>query len=107
MNKKAHRLTTDNPKGNFETMMNFAYAKDGKVLLRYGAKKCDIDLCEYMATVADCQFTGVSEEDFMNGVCLECGSDCPFGILYTVAVQAAELWAKLKDYEDKEELPTV
>ena len=43
----------------------------------------------------------------MSGVCLECGSDCPFGILYTIAVQAAELRAKLKDYEDKEELHKV
>ena len=25
-----NRLTTDNPHGNFETMMNFAYAKDGE-----------------------------------------------------------------------------
>ena len=97
------RLTTDNPKGNFDTMMNFAYAKDGNVVLRYGARKCDIDLCEYMETVADCQFTGMEAEDYMEGACLECGSDCPFGILYTTATQAAELRARLKVFEDIED----
>ncbi len=30
------RLTTDNPQGNFETMLNYAYDKDGAVVLRCG-----------------------------------------------------------------------
>lgn len=94
------RLTTDKPMGNFETMMNFAYAKGDNVVLRYGARKCDIDLCEYMETVANCQFIGLEAEDYMEGACLECDSNCPFGILYTVAVQAAELRERLKMYED-------
>lgn len=31
-----NRLTTDNPQSNFETMMNFAYAKDRRVVLHFG-----------------------------------------------------------------------
>ena len=31
-----NRLTTDNPTSNIETMLNYAYAKDSRVILRYG-----------------------------------------------------------------------
>lgn len=96
------RLTTDNPNGNFESMMNYAYAKDGKVFLRYGAEKYDIDLCEYMERVtARCE--GTKAKDFEEGACLECNCDCELGILYAVATQAAELRARLKMYEDRDE----
>ena len=98
-----NRLTTDNPQGNFETMMNYAYAKDKNVTLRYGAGKDDIDLCEYMETVANCQYDGLTAEDYMEGACLECNRDCPFGILYAVSIQAAELRARLMEYENREE----
>lgn len=98
-----NRLTTDNPQGNFETMMNYAYAKDGNVTLRYGAGKDDIDLCEYMETVAKCQYSGLTANDYMESACLECDRDCPFGILYAVSTQAAELRARLKVFEDIED----
>lgn len=97
------RLTTDNPQSNFECMMNYAYDKDGRVTLRYGAGKQDIDLCEYMAIVAKSQCESFTADDFMEGACLECDCcECPYGILYTVAVQAAELRVRLKEYEDRE-----
>lgn len=96
------RLTTDNPQGNFERMMNYAYAKNGKVILRYGAEKEDIDLCEFMERVAD-RCEGLKAKDFMKGACVECDADCSLGILYTVAIQAAELRERLKLYENRDE----
>ena len=87
-----NRLTTDNPQTNTEHMLNYAYAKDGRVVLRFGAEEPNIDLCEYMAKVAGKQC----------GVQLT-PDGCPLGILYVVATQAAELRARLKDIEDSEE----
>lgn len=93
------RLTTDNPTNNTQTMLNYAYAKDGRVFLRYGNGKEDIDLCEYVAETATENYCKHTPEEIMDGACMEC--DCPFAILYTVATQAAELREKLKEYEDK------
>ncbi|MBQ5687990.1 MAG: hypothetical protein IIV23_09820, partial [Ruminococcus sp.] len=43
------RLTTDNPIGNFDALMNYAYAKDGNVLIRYANNQENMDLCDYIA----------------------------------------------------------
>ena len=93
------RSTTDNPQSNTETMLNYAYAKDERVCLRYGNGKDDIDLCDYIAEEAkDCC---LSPQDVMDGSCFECGCECSLGILYVLAVQAAELRERLKDFEDE------
>lgn len=99
------RLTTDNPKGNFESLMNFAYAKDNKVFIPQPYKE-DIDLCEYIANSKkkECSCTA---ESVLKGCCLECDRDCELGILYYCAVQAAELRERLKLYEDKIENGTL
>ncbi len=96
------RLTTDSPNGNFETMMNYAYAKDNRVILRYGDGEEDIDLCEYIAKEAKEIGCNLSSDDIMEGSCIEC--DCPLAILYVVATQAAELRGRLKEIEDKNEI---
>lgn len=97
------RLTTDNPEGNLETMLNYAYAKDSEVVLRFAAGKKDISLCDYMEIAAKNQCEGLKAEDYMEGACIECDCACPFGILYAVATQAAELRSRLMEYEDGEE----
>lgn len=102
---KMHRLTTDNPQNNTETMLNYAYAKDGKVFLRYGDGEEDIDLCEYVSRQAKDKICHPSPQEVMDGECMEC--DCELAVLYWVAVQAAELRARLKEYEDKEETKCV
>lgn len=92
------RLTTDEPKNNTETMLNYAYAKDEKAFLRYGNGEENIDLCEYISQQANEKGCDYSVDDVMEGACMEC--DCELAILYTVAVQAAELRGRLKLYED-------
>lgn len=95
------RLTTDNPKTNYETLLNYAYAKDNEVYLRYGNGSSDIKLTEYIAGEACCE---VTPEEIMDGHCHEC--DCIVAILNAVATQAAELRARLKAYEDTGYDPT-
>jgi len=92
------RLTTDEPKNNTETMLNYAYGKDGNACLRYADGQENVDLCEYISKRAKEKGCEVEPGDLMEGACMEC--DCELAILYTVAVQAAELRGRLKMYED-------
>ena len=95
------RLTTDNPTTNTEALLNFARARDGRVILAHVNGLEDMDLCEYVADLAKKQGCNLTPEAVMDGACLAC--DCELSVLYTVAVQAAELRARLKAYEDAEE----
>lgn len=98
-----NRLTADNPCGNFDTMMNFSYAKDNRVVLRFGLGQENIDLCDYVAKASKNECT-LTPEEVMEGACFECDNGyCNLGIIYTVATQAAELRARLKEYEDQKE----
>ena len=94
------RLTTDKPLGNFDALMNHAFVKDRKVLLRYANNQENMDLCDYIAFHAksDC---GINAEEVLNGACIECDDfACSLGRAYLSAVQAAELRERLKMYED-------
>lgn len=96
------RLTTDNPQNNIERMLNYAYAKDYCVFLRYGDGKRDIDLCDYISRKAkehNCDYVQTAD-DVMDGTCMEMGCDCVLSVIYTVAIQAAELRERLKEYEN-------
>lgn len=94
------RLTTDEPENNTETMLNFAYAKDGNVFLRGVDVEnvCDMGLCEYVSREANEKGCKHTPEDIIEGACMEC--DCEIATLYWVAAQAAELRGRLKRYED-------
>ena len=101
------RMTTDTvrndasggPTGNVTRMLNYAYAEDGRVKLLYAGGAEEADLCEYVARCAkqydDC---AIYPCDVQDGACLEC--DCPVAILNIVAIQAAELRARLMMIED-------
>ena len=104
MKTERERLTTDNPNTIDARLLNYCYAKDRRVMLRFAGGEEDVDLCEYVAVnvsnTTDCQITA---DEVMNGACLECYSgECPIGCLYFAAVQAAELRGRLKEYEDLE-----
>ena len=94
-------LVTDKPKNMTESMLNFAYAKNEKVYLMYANGTEDIDLCEYISHLTE-KGCKLSADDVMNGSCIE-GCDCEMAVLYTLAVQAAELRERLKYYESLEE----
>ena len=95
------RLTTDTPHGNFETMMNFAYAKNGEVWLRGADDGKDAELCAYIAKRAF--YLDLCEITNKGDVIEACGAAdcfCAFGALFAAATQAAELRARLAAYED-------
>lgn len=97
-----NRLTTDTPNGNFETMMNFAYAKNGEVWIRgVGAHGEDMRLNEYIFDVmqGDKNYCEVDHPDDFPEFCLD-ACFCEFGALFAAATQAAELRARLAAYED-------
>ena len=98
---KYERLTTDKPINSAEASLNFAIAKDNKVVLRFAGDEEDKDLCEYLFEEAKKHdYNCVSSaEGIMQGDCLAC--DCIINVLYISAVQAAELHARLKMLEDK------
>lgn len=96
------RLTTDNPQTKAEIKLNYAYADGGQIYLRYGEGEENIDLNEYLAGIADKKRCRPTAEEIRDGACLE-GCDCEVAILQTVATQAAELRARLREYENAEE----
>ena len=93
------RLTTDNPITNDDELLNFAYAKDNKVVLRHAEGISDVDLCKFIQRLA----CDVTAEEIMEGACFECENfeHCIYGIAYALGVQAAELRGILKIIEDK------
>ena len=93
-----NRMTTDTPQNNLESLLNYAFAENKRVVLRYADGEENKDLCEYISDKARAMGCDLSPEDIMDGGCMEC--DCVLAVLYAVATQAAELRAKLKRYED-------
>jgi hypothetical protein len=96
------RLTTDNPRSNTETMLNLAHVnKNGWVEIcgmeqpfmdyirqqcrQHGCDLSELDDCELCVAVGECAFSN---------------HECPVFLLHTIATQAAELRARLKQYED-------
>ncbi|MBQ6281494.1 MAG: hypothetical protein IJK69_05505 [Oscillospiraceae bacterium] len=98
-----NRLTTDTPHGNFETMMNFAYAKNGEVWLRGADDGQDAELCAYIAKRAfNLELCGITNKDDVIEACGAGDCFCELGALFAAATQAAELRARLAVYEDTE-----
>lgn len=94
------RLTTDNPKSNHETLMNYCTASDGWAVLKYAGGEENIKLHEYAAKC--CQEHGC--ENMTADMVVEDGLmdcyDCPVAIMYYCGAQAAENNAWLAAYED-------
>ena len=94
------RMTANNPTDNTSQLLNYAYAEDKRVKLAYAGMKHGADLCEYISGEA-CEAglsCAPSPDDVMEGICMQC--DCVFGVLNIVAIQAAELRARLMMIED-------
>lgn len=94
------RLTTNSPSDNYSQLMNYAYGEDKRVKLSYAGMRHGADLCEYISGEAgDAGLScAPSPDDVMEGTCMQC--DCVFGVLNNVAIQAAELRARLMMIED-------
>lgn len=96
-----NRLTTDTPHGYLETMMNFAYAKNGEVWLRGADDGKDAELCAYIAKRAFyLELCGITNKDDVIEACGAADCFCELGALFAAATQAAVLRARLAAYED-------
>lgn len=101
------RLTTDTPDGNFETMLNFVFGKDGWAHIRHDSEEGAVPLTQWAK--AQCILHGCAEfpvetpEAIDEEIC-DCltmdFSDCPIALAYGFAVQACHLRDRLKMYED-------
>ena len=112
------RLTTDAPKNNLESALNLFYAKDGEAwVLRGGSEPAyvDVTLFDYIRSAIlntlgpNTPILDLDNEEIGNVLSegwLFDGNKTVGGIiatLYTAGWVAAELRARLKMYEDKEE----
>ena len=91
------RLTTDHPRGNFETLCNYCRVVDGNCILAYADGEEKVGLIEY------CNREGRKRgclNCIIDGEQPEC--DCEVAVLYAVGTQAGILWERLKKIEDKE-----
>lgn len=96
------RLTKDETTTNVEALLNYAYADGGVVKMAYADGEDDIDLVEYLSRLAKAKGCDCSLEDILYGdTCsFDCGCDCYVNVLNAVAIQAAELRARLQAIED-------
>lgn len=110
-----NRLTTDNPKDNCDTLMNYVYGDNGWARVRLDRKSKNIPLTEWAKSrcLSGCGVCRPEEAEELFGesisqeevdVCLtECymhEPDCVIGMAYLFACQAVHLRSRLKMYED-------
>lgn len=100
------RLTTDTPSGNFETMLNFVYGKDGWAYIRHDGERENVLLTDWAKQ--QCKLHGCDEpfaempEEIDAQLC-DCMMDspiCPVAMAYCFASQAVHLRSRLAAYED-------
>lgn len=100
------RLTKHTPQGNFETMLNYVYGRDGWAYLRSDREHDDVLLTDWVKQ--ECIKRGCTEisdgtpQEIDQAIC-DCAldfGDCPVFLAYTFAVQAVHLRDRLLAIED-------
>lgn len=100
------RLTCENPRDNFSTMMNYVFGKDGWAHIRNDGESADVPLTDWAK--AQCikrgcdEFPGETAEEIDETVCgcIMDGEGCPVALAYCFACQANHLRSRLKGIED-------
>lgn len=101
------KFVTDNPQGNFETMLNFVYSKDGQAYVRADEDGEGVLLVEYarrMCIEHGCdELKDVNDVEVDELIC-DCALDywsCPVFVMYMCACQAVHLRDRLRLHEEK------
>lgn len=101
------RLTTDTPDGNFETMINLVFSKDGWAHIRHDVEKRTVPLTQWAKAQCVLHGCGKSSAEMTQEIDEEISDclmmdfpDCPIALAYGFAVQACHLRSRLKMYED-------
>lgn len=104
------RLTTDNPQGNFETIMNMVYGKDGWQYIRHGETDMPTtDFCLSLCRERGCddippELIGTQEKkDELLCGCLD--EMCPIATIYAALSGFGHVRDRLKMYEDAGMMP--
>lgn len=101
------RLTTDTPDGNFETMLNLVFGRDGWAHIRTDGEEGAVPLTQWAK--AQCILHGCGEfsaetpqeiDEEISDCLMMDFPDCPIALAYGFAVQACHLRDRLKMYED-------
>lgn len=101
------RLTTDTPDGNFETMLNLVFGKDGWAHIRHDGEEGTVPLTQWAK--AQCILHGCGEfsaetpgeiDEEISDCLMMDFPDCPIALAYGFAVQACHLRDRLRMYED-------
>lgn len=110
MEAEMKRLTTDNPQGNFETIMNMVYSKDGWQHIRHGETDMPTtDFCLSLCRERGCdvvppEFAVTQEEkDWLIFGCLD--EMCPIATVYAALSGFGHVRDRLKMYEDAGMMP--
>ena len=98
------RLTTDNPKTNFETMLNMVYGKDGWGYIRHGDEAVKItDFCLALCKAKECNVEEAEtrSEEYKDEFLFECAFvGCPIATVYAALCGYCHTRSRLKMYED-------
>lgn len=101
------RLTTDNPDGNFETLLNLVFSRDGWAHIRTDSEERAVPLTQWakgQCILHGCgEFSAETPEEIDEEIsdCLMMDfPDCPIALAYGFASQACHLRDRLKMYED-------
>ena len=100
---KIKRLTTDNPKNNFEAVMNLVYGKDGWQYIRHGDKAMrTTDFCLMLCKERGCVHLNewVTEEEKDTFLCDCLFEECPIATVYAALSGFGNVRSRLKMYED-------
>lgn len=99
------KIVTDIPNGNYETLMNFCIAVDGRTKFRETTEGENTDVYDFCRKecISRCKVNIPERDDgeLLEMMCLDClyCVDCRNALLYLAAVQAAELRERLRRYE--------
>ena len=103
------RLTTDDPKNNFETMMNMVYGKDGWQYIRHGNDGMrTTDFCMMLCKDHGCELpdSAVASEEAKDEWLCDCVfNNCPIATVYAALSGFGHARARLKMYEDAGMVP--
>ncbi|WP_087066432.1 hypothetical protein [Intestinibacillus massiliensis] len=101
------RLTNDNPQGNFETMLNYVFGKDGYAYIRSDGESDEpVLLTEWarkQCLERHCDVAPDGTPDDVDQSICDCAfyrPECPIFLAYTFACQAVHMRDRCKAYED-------
>ena len=108
------KMVTDDPKGNFEVMLNLVYGKDGRSYIRYSEDGtdgmpitdfCFYKLCPEFGCPAVAKITMTNEEQ--DELLFDCVFDnCPVATVYAALSGYGHLRDRLRKHEDAMEVST-